>query len=278
MRSPILTIRLLITLFLALLPLAAQQTPPKALPVDQGPVLKPGDAISMEVFGEPELTTSTRILKSGDVVFPLIETVKVSGLTVSEAIDKIRGLYAEKYLRDPKVRITIEDYAEQFFSVIGAVNGPGQFPMPPNGRLDLAAALATAGGLNEIADRGRIVLTRANGSSSTYSRNQAENGKISIQPGDRVIVHQSNFVGKSVTILGQVRKPGPHPLPLDGRLDIVSAIAAAGGFTELANPKKVSINRGGKVTTLDLREMTEKGRRDYYLQADDIVTVAERIW
>jgi polysaccharide export outer membrane protein len=274
-----LTSALFATLVVLVTSVFAQDAPPKAVPVDLGPLLKSGDAISMEVFGEPDLTTQTRILKSGEVVFPLIETVKVGGLTVAETIEKVRGLYAAKYLRNPKVRITVDDYATQFFSVIGSVNSPGQFPMPPSGTLDLATAVATAGGLGELADRRKIVLTRADGRSSTYTAQQAETGgRVALGPGDRVVVHQSGFVGKTVTLLGQVRKPGPLPIPLDGKLDIVAAIAGASGFTELANPKKVTVNRNGRVTLLDLREMTKQGNRNYYLQPDDIITVAERLF
>lgn len=256
----------------------SQDSPPKARAVDDVK-LKPGDTISMEVFGEPDLTTGTRVLKNGEIVFPLIDTVTVGGLTIREATARVRELYAAKYLRDPKVSLTVVNYAEQYFSVIGAVGSPGQFPMPQRESLDLAAALATAGGLTEVADRNKIVLTRASGWTSTYSASQAENGnRIKISPGDRVIVHKSDYVGKTVTILGQVRSPGVIPMPVNGELDIVAGMARAGGFTPLANSKKVSVNRNGKVTQINVREMTEEGERGFFLQPDDIVTVPERLF
>ncbi len=259
--------------------LAQAQDAPRAVPVEEGTKLREDDVVRLEVFGEDDLTTQTRIMKSGEAVFPLIGAVRISGLTVSEAIEAVRFLYADKYLVDPKVRLTIDNRGQQFFSVIGSVNNPGQFPIPPAGQIDLSAALATAGGLNELADRSRIVLSRADGNDSTYSAAQAEGGaKIPVRPGDRIVVQQSRFVGKTITLLGQVRKPGPLPMPVDGRLDIVSAIASAGGFTELANPKKVSINRGGRVTMLNVKEMTESGDTPYYLQPNDIITVAERFF
>lgn len=252
---------------------------PAAPTVKIDPELKPNDTVQMEVFGQDDLTTLTRILKSGEVVFPLIGTVKIGGLTVSEAIEEVRSLYAEKYLVDPKVTLTVNEYASEFVSVVGAVNAAGQFPIPSNGKIDLSSAIAAAGGLNETADRNRIILTQAEGNSETFSMDRVLTGKpIPLKPGDRITVHQSRFLNKTVTILGQVRKPGPVQVPLDGRLDIVAAIAQAGGFTELANPKKVSINRAGRVTLLNLREMTEKGNRGYFLQPEDIVTVAERFF
>ncbi|WP_193212239.1 polysaccharide biosynthesis/export family protein [Luteolibacter marinus] len=263
--------KLLILLAICFSALARAQSP-----ADSDPVLKANDVIRMEVFEEPDLSTQTRILKSGEVVLPLIGTVKISGLTVGDANDEIRNLYAQKYLVDPKVSLTIDEYSSDYFSVIGEVNNPGQFPMPANGKFDLSAAVASAGGLNDEADLNGVTLTRADGGTSTYSASSIPNSKVAIRPGDRIVVAKSPYVGKSVTIVGQVRKAGPVPFPRDGRLDLVLAISQAGGLTELANAKKVSINRRGEVSTVNYKEMTDKGTSRYMLQPGDIVTVAER--
>lgn len=269
-------------------PAAAQTEPPKAKPVieDKAPPpnpnsyrLKPNDVVKLSVYEEADLSSQTRILKSGEAVFPLIGTVQISGLTVETATKKIRDLYAADYLVDPKVTLTVDEYATDFISVVGAVGSPGQIPIPASGKLDLAAALATAGGLAPNADPNNINLIRANGGSSTFSQSSIQSGGgVSLAPGDRIVVHESRFLKKSVSILGQVRQPGSVEFPLDGNLDLITAIARAGGFTELANPKKVSINRRGKVTVIDMREMTERGNTRYPLQPDDIVTVAERLF
>ena len=57
-----------------------------------------------------------------------------------------------------------------------------------------------------------------------------------------------------------------------------NAVAMAGGLTELANPKKVSINRKGTVTVVDFREISQRGDRPFLLQPDDVITVAERLF
>jgi polysaccharide export outer membrane protein len=243
------------------------------------PLLKPNDTISLQVFDEKELDTSTRILKSGEVVFPLIGTVKIGGLTVSKANELVRELYAKDYLVDPKVTLTITQYSEDFISVIGAVRTAGQFPMPPDGKFDLAAALASAGGLSPEANPERITVVNPDGQSKVYSATATRNGTgINLQPGDRVIVDHSSYLGKTATVVGQVGRPGPVVFPVDGRLDLVLAIAQAGGFSQVANQKKVSINRKGKLTTVDVKEMTDRGDKPYYLQPDDIVTVPERFF
>ena len=243
-------------------------------------ILRPNDSISLAVYEEPDLTVQVRILKSGQASFPLIGSVMVGGLSVVDAAEKIKTLYKKDYLVDPKITLTVNDYATEFISVIGAVRTPGQIPMPVSGNLDLASAMATAGGPSEIADTRNIRLVRASGSTNSYSMAQIQgaSGKVKMKPGDRIIVNQSPYVGKKVTMLGEVRKSGPLAFPLDGKLDLVNAIALAGGMTELANPKKVTVNRKGNVTKLNFREISQRGDRPFILLPDDVVTVSERFF
>lgn len=243
-------------------------------------VLRPNDTIRLAVYEEPDLSVQVRILKTGQASFPLIGSVEVGGLTVAGAAARIKELYLKDYLVDPKLTLTVDEYATEFISVIGAVKVPGQIPMPVSGHLDLASAMATAGGLAENADVNGIQLVRASGTSSSYSMSsiQGEAGRIQLSPGDRIIINQSVFVGKTLTVLGQVGKPGPLTFPLNGRLDLVNAIALAGGLTDLANPKKVTINRKGTVTVVDFKAISQRGDRPLILQPDDVVTVAERLF
>lgn len=247
---------------------------------DASYVLRPNDTISLAVYQELDLSVTVRILKSGEASFPLIGSVQVGGLSVAAAAAKIRDLYAKDYLVDPKLNLSVDEYATEFISVIGAVKVPGQIPMPVSGHLDLAAAMATAGGLAENADANSIQLVRATGATSTFSMDAivGASGRTQLAAGDRIIVNQSAFVGKTVTVLGQVGKPGPVPFPLKGKLDLVNAIAMAGGLTELANPKKVTINRRGTVTLIDFKVISQRGDRPYLLEPEDVITVAERLF
>jgi polysaccharide biosynthesis/export protein len=243
-------------------------------------ILRPNDVVRLSVYEEPDLSVQVRILKTGQASFPLIGSVQIGSLSVSAAATKIRDLYAKDYLVDPKLTLTVDEYATEFISVIGAVKSPGQIPMPVSGHLDLASAMATAGGIAENADANNIQLVRAAGGTSTFSMSAIEgaSGRVKLEAGDRIIVNQSAFVGKTLTVLGQVGKPGPVAFPIDGRLDLVNAIALAGGLTELANPKKVSINRRGRVTIVDFKAISQRGDKPYLLQPDDVITVAERLF
>ncbi len=242
--------------------------------------LRPNDTIRLAVYEEPDLSVQVRILKTGQASFPLIGSVEVGGLSVAAAAARIRELFAQDYLVDPKLTLTVDEYATEFISVIGAVKIPGQIPMPVSGQLDLASAMATAGGLADNADANSIQLVRASGTTSNFSMSSigGTSGRIQLAAGDRIIVNQSAYVGKTVTVLGQVGRPGPINFPINGRLDLVNAIAVAGGLTELANPKKVSINRRGTVTVVDFKAISQRGDRPFLLQPDDVVTIAERLF
>ncbi len=268
---------LLIFLTLPLTSFAAEQA---GTADDSTYVLRPNDTIRLAVYEEPDLSGPVRILKTGQASFPLIGSVAVGGLSVSEAAARIKELYAKDYLVAPKLTLTVDEYATEFISVIGSVKNPGQIPMPVSGRLDLATAMATAGGLSEDADENSIQLVRASGSASNFSMSSIEgqSGRVQLGAGDRIIVNQSAFVGKTVTVLGQVGKPGPIPFPINGRLDLVNAIALAGGLTELANPKKVMLNRSGRETEINFREISSRGDRPLMLQPKDVITVKERFF
>jgi protein involved in polysaccharide export with SLBB domain len=46
-----------------------------------------------------------------------------------------------------------------------------------------------------------------------------------------------------VTVLGEVQKPGTVEIPPEGNLDLLGAIALAGGYTKIAAPNRISVRR-----------------------------------
>jgi len=76
---------------------------------------------------------------------------------------------------------------------------------------------------------------------------------------------------RSYYVRGEVRQPGRFPLMND--VTIIQALAAAGGFTEFANPKKVEILRGTKRIPLNLRDLERHPDRDISVKAGDVIIV-----
>jgi protein involved in polysaccharide export with SLBB domain len=82
------------------------------------------------------------------------------------------------------------------------------------------------------------------------------------------------------TVLGQVQRPGTYRIPEGESIDLLQAIGMAGGYTRIANPRKVTIKRRvdnkDKVIEYNAREMAnnqEVTRAEIF--PSDIVTVNE---
>ncbi len=116
------------------------------------------DVLEIEVFQVEELRRKARVNSRGYVSVPLIGAVKVEGLTVEDAEQRIAQKLAENYLQDPHVSIFIEEYESQTFTVEGEVKDPGVFPI--KGPTTLLQAIAMADGLDRLADTESIILFR----------------------------------------------------------------------------------------------------------------------
>lgn len=95
-----------------------------------------------------------------------------------------------------------------------------------------------------------------------------------------VSVAITDRVRKSVTVLGEVQKPGVFRLDRNRQLTLVEALGMAGGMTRIANEKKITLKRRGEEVPrrIDLREITSGEARDIPLLDGDIVTVPESLF
>ena len=243
-------------------------------------VLKVGDRIALRVFNEPDLDTDTRVLKTGEVSIPLLGSVRIEGMTVEAASARIYELYNADYLVEPKLTLSVTEYAPEYVDILGEVKKAGRVRIPATGHLDLASLFAMAGGFTPEADRNLVTVMKADGSVKKYNGSEASEAalqRVFLSSGDRVIVGKSVFVGRTFTVLGEVKSEGPYPFPLNGKLDLVGAIAAAGGLTDLANPKKVSLRRGGQTSQIDYQSLSRAGE-SIPIRTGDIIFVARRIF
>ena len=258
--------------------LLAQEAPPVKAGLREAYVLRPNDVVELSVYEEPDLTKIATILKTGEASFPLIGSVKLEGLSLGEAAEKIRALYAADYIRYPRVNLSVSEYAVDFVNVIGMVASPGKVPIPQFGQLDLRGALANAGGLTPLADREKIVFKSAAGVIKEYSYNfiREKGDTVVLKSGDQLVVSESPFAGKSILISGEVSSPGSFPIPVDGRLDLASALALAGGLGAEADPTAIRLIRAGGTTSSYSYEAIQKGAAGkMVLKGGDRIDVAK---
>ncbi|MBT8038343.1 MAG: polysaccharide export protein [Verrucomicrobiae bacterium] len=244
--------------------------------------LQQTDVISLSVYQEADMQTEAMIGKSGNVSLPLIGTVEIKGLTLREAEQKVKELYEKDYLVDPKVRMTIVSYAKKWLTVAGAVENPGNIAYPEEGTINLASAVAMAGGVMEMGNSRNITVARKAGGASKHSL--ANSGKILLLPGDTVVVPRLprtdlKLTVRTSTVSGEVKNPGDISLPSNGKIDILTAIAKAGGFSKVANQKECILHRkmktGYKAIDVSIRNIRSGKDPMVFIYQGDIIIIKE---
>jgi polysaccharide export outer membrane protein len=100
-----------------------------------------------------------------------------------------------------------------------------------------------------------------------------------VNPRVNLIVDQ--FADRHFAVLGQVQKPGSFDFPQNEPVNLLEAIAIAGGYTRLGAPSKVSVRRiengSPKIYNFDADKMAkDKEKKPFEILPDDIINVGER--
>ena len=246
--------------------------------------LQRGDNIAMTIYEEGDMKLSAKIGKSGALSFPLIGSVYVKGYTVPELEQKLRALYQKDYYVDPKVSVLITGYARKTFHVSGAVEHPGSYTYPEEGTINLAQALAMGGGIDPDGNTKAIAVFRARqAGSSTHAISSG--GSVIIYPGDTMVVPRlpSRNISYVATVSGEVSKPGNINLGEVGKMDLITALAMAGGYSRIANQKEAIIQRKTKSGSYQIETVRLKDVRDgkapmVYINEGDILIIKESRW
>lgn len=169
-------------LLLVLLAACASTQSATYLVETKGPyLLDSGDAVRVTVYGDQNLTNTYKVDDSGAVSLPLVGAVNVRGQTTQAASSRIAGALANGYLRSPNVAVEVSEYRP--FFIQGEVSNGGQFPYVYG--MTVRAAVATAGGFTETADRDRAIVYRRQG-------NQMVKGNVDLDfpifPGDTIVI------------------------------------------------------------------------------------------
>lgn len=174
----------------------------ESISAPSGYQLSANDQISVEVFGEDDLRTAGRLNPEGNLSLPLLGSVHLGGLTLTQAVARLTELYGRDYLVNPRVNVSLLGYAKRRFTMLGQVNRPGSYEMPegsPAG-IDILEAVAIAGGYTRIAAPERISVRRQHAGASDQILKvnakrlaKGEGGSFLVTPGDTVTVGESIF-------------------------------------------------------------------------------------
>ena len=102
--------------------------------------IKPDDKLNVSHVFDPQFDVNVRVDSSGDIYLPVVEKVKVGGLTLDQAINRVKEKYRE-YVTKPHILIRLEEFnqtAESRKRTLKTmnVNGPfKEFLVPTDGNI-----------------------------------------------------------------------------------------------------------------------------------------------
>lgn len=235
-----------------------------------------GDRLTISVYGQDDMDTTTEVAADGTITLALIGRVEVAGMSPPEISRLLESrLEKEGYLRNANVDVVVDEYRSNTVSVLGHVNQPGKIAL--TGGTTLTEVLALAGGINSSGGE-RLVLIRdgedGNQVRHEFFLSELLDRKAGNQPPVMVRKGDTLFVPKAEQfyIHGQVQKPGTYTL--DRALNVMQALSVSGGFNPRAKTSGVVLYRkksDGTVETMSV-ELSDP------IQDGDVLFVKESLF
>jgi len=218
--------------------------------------LGPGDAIKVQVFQNPDLTLEARVSEAGTISYPLVGSVAIGGMSISEAEKKIAdALLKKQILKQPQVNIVLLQVRGNQVTVLGQVQRPGRFPLETT-TVRVSDMLAAAGGVTPTGDDVLVVSGLRDGQPFRKSidipnlfKGDRSADDILLQPGDTLYVNKA----PTFYIYGEAQRPGTYRI--ERGMTVLQALAQGGGPTNRGS-ERVRLNRtrpDGSVVQLEPR-------------------------
>jgi polysaccharide export outer membrane protein len=161
--------------------------------VPVGYIVGDSDVIRVNVWKEPEVSQTVVVRTDGNISLPLINEVKVSGMSPLQ----IQDMVAEKlkgFLNNPQVTVTVIEIRSKRAFITGEVSRPGTYSL--NAQTTVLQLIAQAGGFTPFAKTDSIVILRTEDGRQSrlkFKYKEVVQGKkteqnIALHPGDTVVV------------------------------------------------------------------------------------------
>ncbi len=257
----------------------------------------PGDQLEVNFWQDPTLNTEVRVAQDGTITLDIIGSVNAAGRTTEELQDEIVRQMSRLNKRISQAVVRVMSYNYLYVFVSGQVQHPGKitFEEIP----DLWTIINEAGGIAESGDLSRVTIIRGGDDAGKVEvvdvARAIANGKIKdlpkIRRGDTIDIPRTpvglpagdlvkNRERKNlIYVVGAVGTPGP--VEFQDNVDILEAVALAGGPAEGADLKKVRIVSKdgfyGQTMKVNLEKYAESGRpARYILNKEDVVILPRK--
>ncbi|HEU4628903.1 MAG TPA: polysaccharide biosynthesis/export family protein [Gemmatimonadaceae bacterium] len=155
-------------------------------------MLRPGDAVRVTVWRQPELSGDFRVSNDGTLQHPLYRSVRVAGVALPVVEQRVRELVltyvqSPQILLEPLVRVTVN----------GEVRAPALQSLPPE--TTIAQAIALSGGATELARMNQVQVIR---DGRVLKLNLAKPGSaallFTVRSGDQIVVPRQRNLFRDV--------------------------------------------------------------------------------
>lgn len=199
-----------------------------------------GDAVIIDVWGASQETFTGTISPDGTVTIEGVGPVKLAGLSVSEATNRLKSRLGQ-YYSDCQVSLSLGETRSIIVQVMGEVNMPGSYTLS-----SLATsfnALYAAGGISDIGTLRDIEVYRSGRVISRidvydYLLHGNSQGDVRLQDNDVIRVGAYDAL---VEVRGKVKRPMFYEMKTGESVQRV--LEFAGGFTGDAYTKSVRLVR-----------------------------------
>ena len=242
---------------------AATAAAPAQPVADAGYQLGPDDEVKIAIFGQPDLSSTTRIKEDGTITLALIGPVSARGKTTAQLGQAIAASYASGgFLTNPSVNVEVSNYVSRFVTVLGNVPQAGNYPLDRG--YTVASMLAKAGGSSKEGANA-VILTPADGSGPVRISlaDMAAGANRQLKPGDILFVPPA----EKIYVYGQVQQPGAFSF-VPGQ-SFRQALALAGGPTLAGSTKRIKVRREGKEIQANL---------DDPVKPEDVLIIREKLF
>jgi protein involved in polysaccharide export with SLBB domain len=241
------------------------------IPVSQDYVIGPGDELRVQVFGQVNQQGSFVVDRTGDITFPEVGKLHVSGLKFSELQSYLKNELGRVY-RNFTLTVNLGELRSIQVFVTGEARRPGSYTVSSLSTL-LNAVFASGGVLpqgslrNIELQRGGVTIVHFDLYDLLLHGDKTKD--VTLAPGDVIFIPP---VGPQVALSGSVDNPGIYEI-LPGTT-AEQAIKLAGGETAVALGTQVRIERIYEHSMRSLADV-DLSRLDPELHNGDIIEVGE---
>ncbi|MDE7152548.1 MAG: SLBB domain-containing protein [Candidatus Amulumruptor sp.] len=238
--------------------------------------LGPGDEVIIEIWGASEERLRQTISPEGNIVVEQLGPIFLNGMTIDEANDHLRGLFAYKYAGidegETDITLTLGGIRTIQVNIIGEVSTPGTYRLSPFSTV--FHAIYRSGGVSGIGSLRNIQVLRNGRKIATvdlydFLFGGDSNDNLRLQEGDVIIVPAYENL---VKIDGNVKRPMNYEIKNDET--ITDLVKYAGGFKSDAYTDAVRVKRENDREN-ELHNVEAAEFVTYRLKDGDVVTVGE---